>query len=95
MLGVTDYDQTVDFYFMLEARTLDDVGYALERHHAAGAPISMGLGRHPNDEMVSFCSRTPSGFDIEFGCGGLLIDDDTWTVSEIGRPSLWGHRRGG
>jgi hypothetical protein len=68
------------------------LGYALDRHHALGIPISMDLGKHPNDEMVSFYSRSPSGFDVEIGCGGRLIDDATWTVAEITKPSLWGHR---
>ena len=81
------------YHFMLEVETVDDVGYALDRHERAGAPISMGLGRHPNDRMLSFYSRSPSGFDVEYGCGGLLVDDETWTVSEITTASLWGHRR--
>lgn len=80
-------------HFMLEARTVDDVGYTLDRHVATGTPISAGLGRHANDRMLSFYSRSPSGFDVEFGCGGLLVDEDTWTVSEITLPSVWGHRR--
>lgn len=79
------------YHFMFETRTLDDVGYALDRHHALGIPISMGLGRHPNDEMVSFYSRSPAGFDVEIGCGGRLVDDSTWTVTEITKASLWGH----
>ena len=51
------------------------------------------IGRHPNDRMLSFYSRSPSGFDVEFGCGGTVIDDDTWAVQEISRASLWGHQR--
>ena len=35
----------------------------------------MDLGKHPNDEMVSFYSRSPSGFDVEFGFGGRLVDE--------------------
>ena len=81
------------YHFMFEARTLDDVGYALDRHHTQGIPISMDIGKHPNDEMVSFYSRSPSGFDVEIGCGGRLVDDATWTVAQITKPSLWGHRR--
>lgn len=81
------------YHFMLEAATLDDVGAALQRHHDAGMPISMDLGKHPNDQMVSFFSRSPSGFDVEFGFGGRLIDESTWIVGEITKPSLWGHRR--
>jgi len=33
------------YHFMIEAKTLDDVGFTLDRHHARAAPISMGLGR--------------------------------------------------
>ncbi len=80
------------YHFMLEALTLDDVGYALDRHYDTDTPISMGLGKHTNDQMVSFYSHSPSGFEVEFGCGGLLVDDATWTVTEITKPSFWGHR---
>ncbi|BAN03685.1 VOC family protein [Ilumatobacter coccineus] len=80
------------YHFMVEARTLDDVGYTLDRHIDAGTPISMTLGKHTNDHMVSFYSRSPAGFDVEFGCGGLLVDDATWTVTQITEPSFWGHR---
>ena len=79
------------YHFMLEANTLDDVGYTLDRHHDTDTPISMGLGKHTNDQMVSFYSRSPSGFEVEFGFGGLLIDDTTWTVTQITKPSFWGH----
>jgi len=77
---------------MFEARTLDDVGYTLDRLQTGGVPLSMGLGRHTNDQMVSFYSTSPSGFDVEFGWGGRRVDDATWSVSEITKPSLWGHR---
>jgi 2,3-dihydroxybiphenyl 1,2-dioxygenase len=80
------------YHFMLEARTLDDVGYTLDRHYANGVPLSRGLGKHSNDQMVSFYSRSPSGFDVEFGCGGLRVDDATWSVSEVTKASYWGHR---
>lgn len=80
------------YHFMLEARMLDDVGYTLDRHLDAHIPISMGLGKHTNDRMVSFYSRSPAGFDVEFGCGGLLVDEATWTVVQITKPSFWGHR---
>ena len=40
----------------------------------------MSLGRHTNDLMTSFYVRTPSGFEIEYGTGGIVVDDDTWTV---------------
>ena len=52
----------------------------------------MSLGRHTNDLMTSFYVRTPSGFEIEYGTGGRLIDDDTWKVGAYDAQSLWGHR---
>jgi 3,4-dihydroxy-9,10-secoandrosta-1,3,5(10)-triene-9,17-dione 4,5-dioxygenase len=91
-LALVPASEAVLYHFMVEARTLDDVGYTLDRHIDAGAPISMTLGKHTNDHMVSFYSRSPSGFDVEFGCGGLLVDDETWTVTQITKPSFWGHR---
>ncbi len=92
-LALVPADEPALYHFMLEARSLDDVGYTLDRHQEANVPISMSLGKHTNDHMVSFYSRSPSGFDVEFGCGGLLIDETTWTVTEITKPSFWGHRR--
>lgn len=80
------------YHFMIEANTLDDVGYTLDRHHDTNSPIAMEIGKHTNDQMVSFYSRSPSGFDVEFGFGGLLVDDATWTVTQITKPSFWGHR---
>jgi 2,3-dihydroxybiphenyl 1,2-dioxygenase len=91
-LALVPAEEPALHHFMFEAATLDDVGAALQRHHDTATPISMDLGKHPNDQMVSFYSRSPSGFDIEFGFGGRLIDDSTWIVGEITKPSLWGHR---
>ena len=79
-------------HVMLEARTLDDVGYALDRCMAAGAHISSTLGRHSNDFMVSFYVQTPGGFDLEFGCDGLQPDWSTWVATHSLIPDLWGHR---
>jgi 3,4-dihydroxy-9,10-secoandrosta-1,3,5(10)-triene-9,17-dione 4,5-dioxygenase len=79
-------------HFMLELASLDDVGYALDRVQAAGCHISATLGKHTNDQMVSFYVRTPSGFDVEIGCGGILVDEATWTTGQITAPSFWGHQ---
>jgi 3,4-dihydroxy-9,10-secoandrosta-1,3,5(10)-triene-9,17-dione 4,5-dioxygenase len=35
----------------------------------------MTLGTHTDDRMTSFYLRTPSGFEIEYGCGGRFVDD--------------------
>jgi 3,4-dihydroxy-9,10-secoandrosta-1,3,5(10)-triene-9,17-dione 4,5-dioxygenase len=79
-------------HIMLEARTLDDVGYALDRCVASGAHISSSLGKHSNDFMVSFYVQTPGGFDLEFGCHGLQPDWSTWVPTQSVIGDLWGHR---
>lgn len=81
-------------HFMLQARTLDDVGFALERAEAAQTPLTATLGRHTNDHMVSFYLRTPSGFEVEFGHGARTVDDATWRIARHDAPSSWGHKRG-
>jgi 3,4-dihydroxy-9,10-secoandrosta-1,3,5(10)-triene-9,17-dione 4,5-dioxygenase len=78
-------------HLMIEVATLDDVGRALDRCTRRRAPISSTLGRHANDLMVSFYVQTPSGFDIEFGTDGQLVDDRSWVTRESTAVSLWGH----
>jgi hypothetical protein len=79
-------------HLMLEVRSIDDVGTALDEVNAQGIPLAMGLGRHPNDLMTSFYVRTPSCFEIEYGTGGRVVDDETWVVGEYDVQSLWGHK---
>ncbi|MDB5448354.1 MAG: hypothetical protein JWQ97_3671 [Phenylobacterium sp.] len=57
-------------HFMVEVDNLDDVGLAYELAQERQIPILMGLGRHQNDNMVSFYMQTPSGFFCEYGWGG-------------------------
>ena len=79
-------------HFMLETASIDDVGCALDRVHDLGTPISLTLGRHTNDHMVSFYVTSPDGYSVELGWGGLHVDLET-TTYEITKPSFWGHRR--
>jgi len=80
-------------HMMFETLSLDDVGFALDRCVAAGAPLTMGLGKHTNDQMVSFYVKSPAGFDIEFGWGGIPVDDATWRIGHFDKISVWGHKR--
>ena len=81
-------------HMMLEVETIADVGRAYDRAIRNGnVPVAATLGQHVNDKMVSFYMRTPSGFDIEYGCGGLVIDPDSWITTTSLRPSIWGHAR--
>jgi hypothetical protein len=77
---------------MLEVATLDQVGMALDRLHKRKFPLSSTLGRHTNDNMVSFYVATPGGFDIELGFDGLRITEDGYTAEDITADSIWGHR---
>lgn len=81
-------------HFMLQTETLDEVGYAYDRCLASGSRLVKTMGLHANDRMISFYVKTPSGFDVEYGCHGLRIDDEeAWHASTIPAPSLWGHRK--
>jgi 3,4-dihydroxy-9,10-secoandrosta-1,3,5(10)-triene-9,17-dione 4,5-dioxygenase len=82
-------------HVMLEVDELDHVGRALERVRKHKAPLSATLWRHMNDEMVSFYVKSPGGFDVEFGCEGLRVDDHRWVARESTAVSYWGHNFGG
>ncbi|WP_454737212.1 VOC family protein [Cupriavidus necator] len=80
-------------HLMVQVREMDDVGLAYDRCVAAGLPIALHLGRHPNDRMFSFYVHTPSGFAIELGHGGVVIDEANWRVVSYSKMSDWGHKR--
>jgi 2,3-dihydroxybiphenyl 1,2-dioxygenase len=78
-------------HIMLETRSIDDVGLAIDIA-ARRDELTKGLGRHTNDKAVSFYVRTPSGWEIEYGWSGLQVDDEVWIVRQLAGPtSLWGH----
>lgn len=79
-------------HFMVEVDTIDDVGRAYDRARASGLPQRLTLGRHSNDEMLSFYSGTPDGFTVEVGCDGLVVPLGS-PVYETTTGSLWGHER--
>jgi 2,3-dihydroxybiphenyl 1,2-dioxygenase len=79
-------------HFMLQARSLDDVGSTFYLCQDQSIPINRGLGRHTNDQMMSFYMRSPSGFEVEYGWGGRVVDDSTWQVQHHTSGSMWGHR---
>lgn len=91
-LALIEADVKGIHHFMVEVENIDTVGRAYDICRDNGIRLIMDLGKHSNDEMFSFYVATPSGFGVEYGHGGLLVDDETWTVTEIAGPSLWGHR---
>jgi 2,3-dihydroxybiphenyl 1,2-dioxygenase len=81
-------------HFMVEVGSLDDVGQGYDLAQLEEGRIAYSLGRHTNDHMTSFYVNTPSGFFIEYGWGGRVINPDTWQPHEtFDGPSLWGHER--
>jgi len=79
-------------HLMLEAGSVDDVGRCLDRVARHDVPLLATLGRHVNDEMISFYMRTPGGFALEFGAGGKRMDWSEHLVFETTRGSDWGHQ---
>jgi 2,3-dihydroxybiphenyl 1,2-dioxygenase len=81
-------------HMMMELYSFDDVGQGLDLALAEPEKIAVTLGRHSGDYVTSFYTWNPSGFMVEYGWGGQLIDDNTWTPFErkFG-PSFWGHER--
>jgi len=81
-------------HLMVELFSLDDVGQGYDIALMDKESIGVTLGRHTNDHVTSFYSRSPSDFMVEYGWGGRLVEPGKWTAEEytIG-PSLWGHDR--
>jgi 2,3-dihydroxybiphenyl 1,2-dioxygenase len=81
-------------HMMMELFSLDDVGQGYDLALAEPERIGVTLGRHSGDGVTSFYTHNPSGFLVEYGWGGQVIDDETWRPFErkFG-PSFWGHER--
>lgn len=80
-------------HFMVEYQNLDDVGQGYDIAQSR-EDVAYSLGRHTNDWMTSFYAHTPSGFFVENGWGGRVIDPATWEPHEtFDGPSFWGHER--
>jgi 2,3-dihydroxybiphenyl 1,2-dioxygenase len=81
-------------HFMVELCSIDDVGQGLDLALLEPDRLAYTLGRHTNDHVTSFYAHSPSGFFVEYGWNGLLIDPATWQPREtFDGPSLWGHER--
>jgi 3,4-dihydroxy-9,10-secoandrosta-1,3,5(10)-triene-9,17-dione 4,5-dioxygenase len=78
-------------HLMIEVEHADDVGLCLDRAIRRKVPMSATLGRHVNDLMLSFYMKAPGGFDVEYGCEGRTVSDETWIARESTAVSLWGH----
>ncbi|MBX2836302.1 MAG: VOC family protein [Gammaproteobacteria bacterium] len=81
-------------HFMVEYHNLDDVGQGYDIALQETDRIAYTLGRHTNDYMTSFYAKSPTGFFVESGWGGRIINPNTWQSHEtFNGPSFWGHDR--
>jgi 2,3-dihydroxybiphenyl 1,2-dioxygenase len=81
-------------HIMMEMQFMDDVGQSYDIvTKDYYNDIVFTMGRHINDLMTSFYVRTPSGFAIECGWGGLAIDPQNWQAAELPNAgNIWGHQ---
>lgn len=91
-LAIAEYDvPSKCVHVMVEVDSMTEVGRAHDRRQAHGVRLSATLGQHLNDRMTSFYMQTPSGFDLEYGWGGLQVDWERHTAFEFTKVSIWGH----
>lgn len=83
-------DKAAFLHLMVETQSLDDVGTGLDLCLKHNVPVTRTLGCHTNDRMVSFYLHSPADFRIEYGWGGLDVDE-LWVPRYYDQTSSWGH----
>jgi len=78
-------------HMMLEVQTVDDVLRCYERVNDAGIKVTSTLGRHINDNMLSFYMSSPFGFEVEIGFDGVDVSNN-WIPRQFVEGDIWGHR---
>jgi extradiol dioxygenase len=84
----------------LESVDIDDVGYSYYDVLGGDAnpDLQMAFGRHIGDQVISYYIHTAGGFMIEYGWGGLAIDDmskrspNNLNFRNGKRQEMWGHK---
>jgi 2,3-dihydroxyethylbenzene 1,2-dioxygenase len=56
-------------HLMLEYRHIDDLGLSHDIIRRRGIDVALQLGKHSNDQALTFYSATPSGWLMELGWG--------------------------
>lgn len=74
-------------HIMVETQHMDDVGLAYDLVRQKNFPLLMTLGKHSNDDMLSFYVQTPSGWFWEYGAGARAANPQ----SEYCTSDSWGH----
>ncbi|MDX6739653.1 VOC family protein [Actinocorallia sp. A-T 12471] len=92
-LAIAEIPDAAGFqHLMVEVGSLDDVGTAYDMCEERGVPVVLTIGRHSNDRTTSFYLYTPAGFHLEYGHGGVVVDDALWEPATYTSTKIWGHR---
>ena len=73
-------------HLMIEVDNFDDVGLTYDLVRKNKVPVTITPGKHSNDHMYSFYMRNPSGWIIEYGCGGRPA---THSPNTTPKTSVW------
>lgn len=79
-------------HVMLEVNSIDDIGRVLDQVDEGKVELTRRLGRHVNDEMVSIYVKTPTKFEIEYGCYARVLTRDSNLPRLYNKGSVWGHQ---
>ena len=92
-LGLYNFpNPTGIIHVMAEVGSIDEVGACMDRVKKAGLHIFASLGRHENDEMISFYFFAPGGIGFEVGYDGKQVEDwSQFTPTQSTLGDIWGH----
>lgn len=91
-LGLFNFPSPTGIVHMIfEVPDIDTVGACLDRANAAEVPMMASLGRHENDNALSFYMFGPGGIGVEYGCEGKLIDYKNYQATKSTLGDIWGH----
>ncbi len=91
-LGLFNFpSETGIVHMIFEVPDVDTVGLCLDRVQKAEIPLMATLGRHENDNALSFYMFAPGGIGVEYGCEGKLIDYKNYQATQSTVGDIWGH----
>jgi len=80
-------------HLMIQVQSIDDMGTGYDLVQERDIPVTLTLGRHTNDLQLSFYHATPSSMHVEYGYGGVELDDESWVPKVYEKTAIWGHHR--
>lgn len=69
-------------HLMIECASIDDMIQTYQLIKQAGYAMMIDLGRHANDQALSFYAASPSGFAVEVSWGCGPASDQTYILNE-------------